>query len=65
MKAFEILFECNKCKYKEHRLIGDVVPDPNELKPCPKCGANMKKIGEIFSKSNDLTTLDRIKNIFK
>ena len=32
----DILFICSECGYREVRRIGDVRPDPNELKPCPK-----------------------------
>ncbi len=37
-----LLFICNECGYREVRCISDVRPDPNELKPCPKCGAVME-----------------------
>lgn len=42
--ARTIVFECQNCGYKEKRTIGDVRPDPQELKPCPKCGARMVKL---------------------
>ena len=41
-----LLFICNECGYQEVRCISDVRPDPNELKPCPKCGAVMESSEE-------------------
>ena len=41
-----VVFVCTKCGYKEVRRIGDVRPDLNELKPCPKCGGMMEATRE-------------------
>ncbi len=41
--AQKILFVCSKCGFKSYRTVGDQFPDPNDLKPCPKCGAHMKR----------------------
>ena len=38
----EIEFICEKCGYKEFRLIGDCLPDNNMFKSCPKCGNFMQ-----------------------
>ena len=48
----QIVFICNECNFKEKRIIGDNRPDPNELKPCPKCKSSIRaeyENGEKFS----------------
>lgn len=39
--ATQQLFGCTNCGFKSYRTIGDVRPDINELKPCPKCKSRM------------------------
>ncbi len=63
MPTFQnIVFKCKECGYKELRQIGDVRPDKNELKPCPKCGGMM----EATKENPDIGTIiiDSIKHIF-
>jgi len=33
----KVLLKCKNCGFKTYRVIGDVLPDMNQLKPCPKC----------------------------
>ena len=33
----KVLMKCKNCGFKTYRFIGDVLPDMNQLKPCPKC----------------------------
>ena len=54
-------FKCINCGYEEDRVIGDVRPDINELRHCPKCNGKMKK---TYKKGKD-SFLDRLGKIFK
>lgn len=54
-----VLFECQQCGYKEMRTLGDVRPDLNELKPCPRCGSRM-----IISPSKSESIVEKIKRVF-
>ena len=58
----KVLFECQNCGYTETRTIGDVRPDPAELKPCPKCDSRM-----VISRGDARgeTFIDRLKSIFQ
>jgi len=60
------IFKCTSCGHTEKRIIGDVLPDKNMLKPCPKCGSRMK-MGKVTQPGEDLLgdVIDRVKNIFK
>ena len=33
----KVLLKCKNCGFKTYRVIGDVLPDMNQLKACPKC----------------------------
>ena len=51
--ATQQLFGCTRCGFKSYRTIGDVRPDPNELKPCPKCKSRMAIISLHESSMRD------------
>ena len=66
--AKKMNFKCESCGYTEQRTIGDVMPDLNIFKPCPKCGGKMNNIGT--SNSNDSSDLlniviKNLKKVFK
>lgn len=33
----KILMKCKSCNFKTYRVLGDVRPNINQLKPCPIC----------------------------
>ena len=57
-----VVFVCSECGRKEVRQIGDVRPDPNEFKPCPKCGAMMQATDEDPDSIG--TIFDEMKRVF-
>ena len=60
MISQKFVFKCENCGYEEVRAIGDVRPDINELKPCPKCKGKMIKT----DKKEKNTFLDSLGKIF-
>ena len=59
--AKKVLFKCQNCGYEETRTIGDVLPDKEILRPCPKCGARM-----VMTPSDRSDAfVDKIKDMFK
>lgn len=41
MISQKILFKCPKCNYMIYKIIGDVRPSLEELKPCPICKSQL------------------------
>ena len=60
------ILKCTSCGHTEVRVIGDVLPDKNMLKPCPKCGSRMK-MGDVAQQGEDVLgdVIGRVKNMFE